>query len=76
MRRVGARCDSVAVEWILLVVPASESAVLAAVLGVLELLPIACCCKAILLCKCWIGEEVLRGDHVLARETYVGSLWI
>ena len=35
-----------------------------------------CCCKAILLCKCWIGEEVLKGEHVLARETYVGSLWI
>ena len=69
MRRVGARCDGVAVEWILLVVPAPEPAVFGAVLGVLELLPIACCCKAILLCKCWIGEEVLKGEHVLARET-------
>jgi hypothetical protein len=28
-----------------------------------------CCCKAILLCKCWIGEEVIKGEHVLARET-------
>ena len=69
MRRVGARCDGVAMEWILLVVPAPESAVFGAVLGVLDLLPIACCCKAILLCKCWIGEEVLKGEHVLARET-------
>ena len=69
MRRIVARCDGVAVEWILLVVPAPESAVFAAVLGVLELLPIACCCKAILLCKCWIGEEVINGEHVLARET-------
>ena len=69
MGRVGARCDGVAVEWILLVVPAPESAVFGAVLGVLELLPIACCCKAILLCKCWIDEEVIKGEHVLARET-------